>query len=72
MVITNNNRKSFKKAWRLMNDVQKEEFKNAYLNRGFAISTFYNDKAGLSNIPKERIAIIESIADKVGVKNIWD
>jgi len=55
-----------------MNDVQKEEFKNAYLNRGFAISTFYNDKAGLSNIPKERIAIIESIADKVGVKNIWD
>jgi len=73
MVVTENKRLSFKNAWRKrMNQEQQESFKNAYLNAGYAISTFYNDKNGNSNISEDRKMAIEKIAADVNVKNIWD
>lgn len=72
MAVVENKRRSFKKAWRKMNDDQKDLFRASYLNAGYAISTFYNDKGGISNIPEVRVRLIEDIAKQITIKDIWD
>lgn len=72
MVGVENKRKSFVEAWDNMTSKQQRKFKAAYLNKGYAISTFYNDKSGVSNIPEERVEFIESVMKELKVNDVWD
>ena len=65
-------RRSFNKIWRTLGTDDKNKVIDIFLNNGYAISTFYNDKRGLSPITDERMEVYIKAFSAIGVENIWD